>query len=896
MSDTVNKENVELDAYYHLLKNEVDKISDNDEMVYGESITDSSKSSTKSETSQVSASGELESEQTSVYASSEENSETNQNVQSIMDKEESDEGSGAGLDINMSMNKGVAYPIIRINDHYCTFDEIREFYIESGFYKDYNEYKTIKKPQTGFVPTMHLILHTGSPDFLKGNQIKSGDKCAIFFSSGGGMVKSYRGDYIITSVTTSNKETEVTDKPVTYIIKGELYIPNLRNESEKFCFNGSSRDAIMDAAQRLGLSFFFCDPEDTKDYQGWQCYSNLRDYVQDIATHAWKEFDAFYDCWIDTRYGLSFLNMNKLLIADGFDEQIDLTPFVSTINTGRGVDGKKAYKTEEDLKNDTQPQAKILSNIPSDTESTTPFYVKKWKISNRAAEICHAIGINATQTLNIDNAGVSTDVNNIDMKYSIPLNKTKLQNGFFVLIGPGINLTYTQADQIAPEQSFVSNSYKVDTGVITEVMSDGDAEQMKQTGNNMMSSGNTNKFYDAAFEHNMRNNLQLQKQITEVELLGLNLAIMRGEKIPMMIVDYDRMQSSIRSGNFNANDVEYALYEMVSGWYIIDGIKWRWYPDPNTNGTTFWTTEVRLTRREWPIPGRSTCVQSNDSISVVNTAENLQEASSMSAIPNDKTETNRNTNKDSVKNNSQNNSRNGSSDTKTSKTGSRNAGNNNSQSQSVNTGAGSSSGGYTGTSAKSKISTASEDNSGSDMPLTGLKPELKNVYRALLNICPDINLVSAKRWAVDENGNRVEGNAFVKKNGLYKCCNAKGEIMYFKNNDSRHMYGEAFDIINKNGLNFNDILTKYILNDQSFLAIMAENGVALCIEKTTDDCGASTKHYHFGTDEDIQTSWWQSVQAYIPQMSDMLKYKIKNASSAAYRVRSAEIKNIEVEE
>lgn len=206
----------------------------------------------------------------SVFSSADSNSENPDGVSSIISQEELEsEGEGKGLDINMSMNKGVVYPIIRINDHYCLSTEIKEFYIESGFYKNYTEYKTVKRPETGFVPTLHLILQTGSPDFLKGNQIKSGDKCSVYFSSGNGMVKSYRGDYIITSVVTSEKPTEVADKPVTYIIRGELYIPNLRNESEKFCFNGTSRDAIMDAAQRLGLSFFFCDPEDTKDYQGW---------------------------------------------------------------------------------------------------------------------------------------------------------------------------------------------------------------------------------------------------------------------------------------------------------------------------------------------------------------------------------------------------------------------------------------------------------------------------------------------------------------------------------------------------------------------------------------------------------------------------------------------------
>jgi len=48
--------------------------------------------------------------------------------------------------------------------------------------------------------------------------------------------------------------------------------------------------------------------------------------------------------------------------------------------------------------------------------------------------------------MNIDNPGVETQNTGFDMQYSIPINMTKLQNGFFVLMGPGVNLTYTQAD------------------------------------------------------------------------------------------------------------------------------------------------------------------------------------------------------------------------------------------------------------------------------------------------------------------------------------------------------------------------------------------------------------------------------------------------------------------
>jgi hypothetical protein len=59
------------------------------------------------------------------------------------------------------------------------------------------------------------------------------------------------------------------------------------------------------------------------------------------------------------------------------------------------------------------------------------------------------------------------------------------------------------------------------------------------------------------------------------------------------------------------------------------------------------------------------------------------------------------------------------------------------------------------------LDVAAEDNVGGEVPLTGLKEPLKNVYRLLKEKCPGIKLVSARRWAVDANGQRTEGNAFL---------------------------------------------------------------------------------------------------------------------------------------
>ena len=45
----------------------------------------------------------------------------------------------------------------------------------------------------------------------------------------------------------------------------------------------------------------------------------------------------------------------------------------------------------------------------------------------------------------------------------------------------------------------------MDPELITNQQSDGDAEQLLATDGNMLSSGNTHKFYEVAYEHNMRN-------------------------------------------------------------------------------------------------------------------------------------------------------------------------------------------------------------------------------------------------------------------------------------------------------------------------------------------------------------------------------------------------------
>jgi hypothetical protein len=148
---------------------------------------------------------------------------------------------------------------------------------------------------------------------------------------------------------------------------GELFIPNLHNANMSFSFAGTSRDAMIDAAAKLGLGFFFCDPENTDDNQLWYCMaessdedgkaqgSNLMDYIKDTVAHSWKNFESFFDAWIDPRYGLTFLNVNKMLGEDGPDETFDITLFNDVFKHNRGVDNQHGSATDGEQKSAPRP-------------------------------------------------------------------------------------------------------------------------------------------------------------------------------------------------------------------------------------------------------------------------------------------------------------------------------------------------------------------------------------------------------------------------------------------------------------------------------------------------------------------------------------------------------------
>ena len=730
---------------------------------------------------------------------------------------------------NLSPSKNLAvgfnYPLLRINDHYYGDNDIVYFSLET----------------TGFIPTIMVKLECSYNDILKTNMIKDGDKCSVFINPGHGTIKSYRGDFQITHVKVPKMDQFKFNSKISIKFVGELFIPTIYDATQTFAFSGSSRDALIDAAEKLGLGFFFSDPENTNDVQMWYSMSDGEqkdnedgmspaiEYIQNTAKHAYKNFESFYDCWIDPRYAISFINIAQMLGGEGLDEPIDLALYNSAMAAGRGVDSKNRESTDEEKAKKPKPQVKLLTNIGEDESSFTSFLVTSYA-ENNDGSITNKLGLTNANYYNIKNQGLANtttvDENQIEMNLSIPVNADKLKHGFYIMAGPGQNLTYTEGKN----GSYTDQHKSVQGGQIAETQSDEDAKEIVESGNNMLASGNTNKFYETADGHNLLCNAWLRKKTISVTLNGCNMQIMRGEKIPMMLRDNFNPATTISQAK-NDNQMTYQkLMISGTGWFIIKDLKWIYDINHPQKGTS-WRTELTLTRREWPIPdyvkdGGAEKEAKNNDIIIEN---NIATGSTKDA------EQDRKTIEQEQAQQAQNDAQN-----------------------------------------------STED----EMTTNGLNQYLVNIYNEIKQAVAvgggKIKLVSGRRWYADENGNKVD-KPTVQDGTLWKYINAKGDIVWYSSKTSPHNTGDAIDIINGEGTSFEKVV-EYILSDDTILYDMITNGVYLGQEVSSDG-GNSIKHYHIGkvdkSNSDtykVQSAWWNSVSNY----KTVIKHGGQNIQVAQY--------------
>lgn len=719
---------------------------------------------------------------------------------------------------------GKTYPYIRINDYYFNIEEINEMTID----------------HYGFVPKLELSVSTWNKALIKTEVIKEGDICSIYCAedhdsidnqgnrSGESLIRPLRCDFRITHVFSNPISQKKLRDGLKLTIYGELNIPDLHNANLSFSYSGTSRDVLRETAKQLKLGFCFNNPNNTEDTQIWQCQPTDKQgpdtFIKDVTSHSWLEEHHFFDSWIEPRYNLCFIDVNQQLGWEGLDDGIDIASIKSTLINLQNADGT-LMTPKYDAEKNNPFFAKMFHNINDNALlAHSSFKVKKYNIVNKSTAVSREIGLIRNAEQNLNNAGLYEENTIEHLEYKLAINWDKVgdpssgkKGSFYVLDGPGSTTNYVSAEDMNGNYSTKEVSKKPEE--IVDVQSSGDAETISSTGTNELASGNLAASYAVAFDHNLLNNMQLEKQYVEITCQGNNQGIMRGEKVPCFLIDYSILENAT-SGKNPSTQIYSHIEALASGWFIIDGIKWHYKKnlDPETNETN-WETLVKLCRREWPIPkyvGEETEENNSQQTTSINTAGGSV--------------------KESV------------------------------QEQSV-----SESSNQTGATLESTDATAgNEETSKNKTPGTvttdGLQSYMKNLWANMENAFVDpygtVELISAKRWFVDENGNKLEAWDGRTVDGMYEIMNSDGTIGYYENKNSMHLEGKAIDFTYKKpGDKSENYVFEFIANNPrttEILKIMFKNNLVL--QKETQS-GSNVMHYDisFCDNYEKKVAWWTYV-------------------------------------
>lgn len=457
------------------------------------------------------------------------------------------------------------YPLIKINNYFISEPEL--------------DYMTIRCKE--FIPTIQLQITVINDKFMDKEMPKDGDIISIAIRSKSDALNIIRNDYVITGVVTSRRRTSGTI-PTTITFFGKLFVPGLESYMGSASFNGTSMEALKQAAQQMQLGFNTND-DNTEDKQIWLVSESPEDFIQTVCCRSWKNENSFYDCWIDIYYNLNFVNIQKQLLSA--EDDVDNGVLLYNIDS----DWTWGPETEQDKMSEIP---KVFSNYVG--YRTSSFYITEWKPDNRSSAITFKYGTSM-------NASFFEHVNSLyendeSQKYwnikIDPSYDTEKLNSHILLRG---RATY---DASINEGELARANYDYTTLYTRSPWMGIQYTITNPEADNTEWSGNQHKNYLRAQIHNCINKAELEKLNLEINVQGTNTNIIRGDKVPVVIIGTDPIENQKVDPNAQTRERKNEFY---SGYYLVKGFTLSWSKGEDSIVSNFSQNFV-LTRREWPTP------------------------------------------------------------------------------------------------------------------------------------------------------------------------------------------------------------------------------------------------------------------------------------------------------
>jgi len=441
----------------------------------------------------------------------------------------------------------------------------KEPYIKIGG-QQVKSVETMTIDETGFIPTITLTFIDNFGEFAGDYFPKTNLIMNVYLKVGTEKLKPIRCDFMITGVKsvqpkyTGEKTSMVVG--TTYIVKGELYVPNIYSNVSKSYSNVNSKDALKRICTDLGLGFAENDNAPNDKMTWINTNMSTLQFIQMIATHAYQDDDSFFMLFIDKYYYLNYIEVNRQLKTESAQETFitSADSLMNSINQKVKNSGDKAQLEEVTMVNylTTEIEYKGKSN--------------------------YIVGLNlvSEQGAILKREGYKKRIFYYDHLKSgaKPIEKFK---DFFM--SPLKSIDRSQDQYLVPiEKSLAENEIK-------KWMS--------------IDYGNTHTEWNAARLLNSHNLKELEKIKLKVTLDDINFQVIKGFTVPILISVQQaelllKVSDPTDTQKSKSPDEESALTRQsvdgqLSGYYYVSGAKYH-YDRLHRNGLY---TELFLARREW---------------------------------------------------------------------------------------------------------------------------------------------------------------------------------------------------------------------------------------------------------------------------------------------------------
>lgn len=444
---------------------------------------------------------------------------------------------------------GDLFPFVQIGQYRFTHDTI----------------KFLRLEEEGFLPTIQVTLLDTNGNLNSAFFPKADQKLSIYIRSKKEQYKPIRADFLITDITLisdSNSDMKMHGKNKVFSISGSLFIPTLWTYNMKAYKDMTSFDLFKQLSIEM-LTGYATNEISTDDKMTWINPNwSYETFIKESTKHAWKDDNSFYRTYIDKYYYLNLININNQFS----DEQVFDDFIYNSLTMSDYLNG--------DVEGSDYKFPLLFSNYSKLRRS--PMFINSFNL--------------------ISNLG-----------NSLIENGTRRKMNYYDSNLPSTDLKKKYVDLFV--EPLITQNMKTKKSSLMPVDPTLKAMQVHKWSGIDYGNGHLNYIFSNF--NNFHNNTELNKIQLKIRTLGANLSILRGMRIPILIVN-ENAPEQVHSHEYEEKDLDGNLFALesklgikvdrfLSDFYYIDSLVTYYSHSDNdmSGGTTNFWTEMTLTKREW---------------------------------------------------------------------------------------------------------------------------------------------------------------------------------------------------------------------------------------------------------------------------------------------------------